>query len=382
MGGIRASKSKKGTIVISSDRGMLRLRWRLDGVRYTLSLGLADTPLNQVVAKQTSLQIEMDIHSGVFDSSLNKYRVQSAATNGEKREELTVTQLIERYIKDRSKYVSDNTVSKYRGVLVLLRSYFSQDKRARQLTKKEVDKFIGWYQKQDGSNTTKHDRLVVIRAMWKWAVDNKHVLINPWENAPLQIRNAPKMPPKPFSKDETKQIIESIRNNCYYSYLADYFTFLFGTGVRTGEAIGLRWKHLSDDCSQVWVGETIVRGKRGTTKTNKARTIRLSPQMQQMLQRRKNQALNATPESLVFPALEGGCLNDTNIRNRTWKPTLERLGIPYRKPYATRSTYISHQLLKGKNPLLVAQYAGHNVKVLYEHYAGYIHSDEPMEDYF
>jgi integrase len=79
-----------------------------------------------------------------------------------------------------------------------------------------------------------------------------------------------------------------------------------------------------------------------------------------------------TPEDLVFPASEGGAIDDHNFRNRAWKFVLESQGIPYRKPYTTRHTLVSHALEKGTNPVNVAELTGHNVKTLYQNYAGVI----------
>jgi integrase len=87
-----------------------------------------------------------------------------------------------------------------------------------------------------------------------------------------------------------------------------------------------------------------------------------------------------TPEDLVFPAPQGGAIrlrrccaiNDHNFRNRAWKLVLEEKGIPYRKPYTTRHTLVSHALEKGINPVNVAELTGHNVRTLYQNYAGVI----------
>jgi integrase len=77
---------------------------------------------------------------------------------------------------------------------------------------------------------------------------------------------------------------------------------------------------------------------------------------------------------LVFTRPKGVAIDDHNFRNRAWKTILTRLEIDYRKPYTTRATLISHALDLGKSPLEVAQLTGHNVQVLYKHYAGSISS--------
>ncbi len=85
-------------------------------------------------------------------------------------------------------------------------------------------------------------------------------------------------------------------------------------------------------------------------------------------------------KSLVFPAPKGGPIDDHNFSQRIWRKILDRLEIDYREPYNMRHTFISHSLEAGANPVLLAQLTGHNVKTLYEHYAGYINSSPRLPD--
>lgn len=101
------------------------------------------------------------------------------------------------------------------------------------------------------------------------------------------VKVPPKQPPKPFSFEEIGAIVQAFRTDRYYNYYTDYVQFLFGTGCRTSEAIGLRWKHLPDDCSTAWIGESLSRGVRKSTKTNKARVVTLTSKLQAMLLERK-----------------------------------------------------------------------------------------------
>lgn len=47
------------------------------------------------------------------------------------------------------------------------------------------------------------------------------------------------------------------------------------------------------------------------------------------------------------------------LRKYVWKPTLEKLNVPYRYPYHCRHTYASMMLSQGKNPMWVAKQMGH-----------------------
>lgn len=148
--------------------------------------------------------------------------------------------------------------------------------------------------------------------------------------------------------------------------------FLFGAGARFGEVAELRWRHLSSDFSEVWIGESISRGNhRPKTKTGKPREIVLSPVLVMMLKDLYPKR-QPKPEHLIFPTPKGGVMNDQNFRKRAWKKVLGRLGVDCRKPYSTRYIAVSHALANGADPLQVASQSGHNPKILYKNYASVI----------
>lgn len=178
--------------------------------------------------------------------------------------------------------------------------------------------------------------------------------------------------PKPFTREEIGAIILGFRTDKYYSHYADYVEFLFATGCRTGEAIGLRWKHVNEDCSQVLFCESLSRGIRKGTKTNKNRSVDLTPNLQKMLLARRQDNFN--PDALVFSSPTNKAIDDHNFRNRAWVKVLTRLEIDYRKPYNTRHTLVSHALDLGMSPATVASLTGHTVRTLYENYAGNVRS--------
>ena len=241
---------------------------------------------------------------------------------------------------------------------------------------------MDWLMRQKLSPSVRRERLRLIQAAWDWGIANDYLGLkdsNPWADMTLRVRVEPKQMPKPFSREEITAIVEAFRNSRYYSHYSDYVEFLFGTGCRTAEAIGLCWKHLTDDCSSVWIGESLTRGVRKSTKTNRARTITLSSKLQQMLLARRPE--NPDPEGLVFRSARGGSIDDHNFRNRAWTTIIDELGIDYRKPYNTRHTFISHALDMGMNPVEVAQLTGHDVQTLYENYAGSVNSRPRLPEF-
>jgi integrase len=350
-------QNRKGTVAVNSFRGVLRLAWTTGGKRYYLYCGLPDTPLNRIVAEGKAKVIEGDLATGNFDPTLAKYKP-------ERQNQISVVDLFEKFMEKRSRSIYDRTLAKYKGLLGKLQDYFG-NKAAISIKENDAEKFKEKLSSEIAAITLR-ERIGLLKACWNWGIKQKFVTENPWDE--VKVRVSPKQKVKPFTLVEIQKIIMGFHQQ--FPHYANFVEFLFGTGVRTGEAIALQWKHLNDDCSVVWIGESLSRGIRKETKTGKSRDIPLTPYLQQMLLNRR--PINFTPEDLVFPAPQGGAIDDHNFRNRAWKIVLESQGVTYRKPYTTRHTLVSHALEKGTNPVNVAELTGHNVRTLYQNYAGVI----------
>ncbi|MEM1368618.1 MAG: tyrosine-type recombinase/integrase [Cyanobacteria bacterium P01_H01_bin.15] len=362
----KLERTAKGCVSITVDKERLRLGWRFQGKRFYLYLGLPDTQINRKVAEAKAAQIELDIKAGHFDRTLKTYRPDNSTESS-----LTAIALFEKFIQHKAKTVAPNTLDKYRALLSSLKEHFGQ-KHGVQLSEREVEKFTAWYQSQSLSKTVIKERLGLLKACWQWGIKKGLLEENPWEEMPNLVKVPPKQMPKPFTREEIERIIEAFRCDRYYRCYADFVEFRFGTGCRTGELIGLQWKHVSDDCSTVWIGESLVKGNRKATKTNRARTISLPAKLQTMLWDRKE--LADSPDSLIFTGPKGAPIQENNFARRAWRKILERLDIDYRKPYYTRHTLVSHALDMGMNPVEVAHLTGHDVQTLYENYAGVVSS--------
>jgi integrase len=66
--------------------------------------------------------------------------------------------------------------------------------------------------------------------------------------------------------------------------------------------------------------------------------------------------------------VQGGAIDGHNFRNRAWVTVLKDAGVPYRTPYTTRHTFISHSLRVQRDED-VARMAGHKVETMRKHYA-------------
>jgi integrase len=77
-------KSPKDSVGITNADGRIRLRWKYQDKRYSMSL-LAYSKTNLLQARKLALQIEQDMITDVFDTTLIKYsekNTQSSSSPG------------------------------------------------------------------------------------------------------------------------------------------------------------------------------------------------------------------------------------------------------------------------------------------------------------
>ncbi|MGD1929254.1 MAG: tyrosine-type recombinase/integrase [Leptolyngbyaceae cyanobacterium] len=362
-------------VKVENDKGTLRLRFSYGGKRHTLAVGLPDSKINRLVAHQKATQIELDIASGNFDTTLKKYKPPKASKK--KTEQVTVWGLFQKFmaIQTKSKDLQVGSLCRYTATLRHLETFFPSQ------TPDKIDanlaEAFSQYLRGEVADRTAKDYLILVQACWNWAEDT--TTDNPWSGILSQVKPSPKQKVRPFTVTEVQAILKSFECDRYYRHYADFVAFLFGTGCRFGEAVGLKWKHIADDYSTVWIGESVSRGVCKTTKTGKDRTVTLTAKVMAMLGARKPEGVS--PNALVFPAPKGGYINDHTFRRRAWSKTLDKLQIQYRKPYATRHTAISHALANGANPLAVAEQTGHDPQILFKHYASVIQKTTVMMEF-
>lgn len=354
-------------------QGRLRLRWSYQGKRYGLSLGLDDTQLGRTIAQGRVSQIETDLMTGKFDRTLATYK--TGVNPPEPGAKVSAVDLFDRFMEHKAQSLATGTMVKYQALAGKVRVYLGEQSAA--LNDGTARIFKARLQNEQAPVTLKGN-LSIINACWIWGLKQGLVSVNPWEEDLKWVSVPPKQKARPFTRLEITAILTGFRQNQHYRHYGDFVEFLLSTGCRTGEAIGLRWVHLSEDCGKVWIGESISRGVRKATKTNRSREFRLTTRLSAMLHSRCPQDFK--PDDLVFPSPKGGAIDDHNFRNRAWKTVLKNAGVSYRKPYNTRHTFISHALAGGVNPMTIAQMAGHDPEVLFSNYAADIQGGLQLPD--
>lgn len=195
------------------------------------------------------------------------------------------------------------------------------------------------------------------------AADRYH-FNNPTHNI-KRLKN-PRKEIQPFSLDEVRQILATVRSD-----FRNYLIVRFFTGMRTGEINGLRWSRVDWESRQILVRETVQQGRVEYTKTDGSqREIEMSSLVEDALRRQFD--VTGT-EDYVFSTRDGTPLDANNFTRRVWYPLLSYLGLPRRRPYQCRHTAATLWLASGENPEWIARQMGHTTtEMLFRVYSRYV----------
>jgi integrase len=171
----------------------------------------------------------------------------------------------------------------------------------------------------------------------------------------------------PFSLDEVRTIIATVRPD-----YRDYFTVRFFTGMRTGEAHGLKWKYVDFERRLILIRETFVLGEDEYTKTDGSqREIQMSQPVYEALLRQWQ--ITGEHSVYVFCNQAGQPLDNKNFSDRVWYPLLRYLDLERRRPYQMRHTAATLWLASGEAPEWIARQLGHtSTEMLFRVYSRYV----------
>jgi integrase len=372
-------RASKGSVGIESFQGRLRLRLPrqlYEGRQKYLTLGLDDTEDNRQLATVKAKQIESDIACECFDFTLAKYRPQTYLTLLESSERLqkflTISELWDEYISYKRQFLKPRTLDK----LAVLEKHIKRC--SYQLLDEPIKIKLALLQQT--TNSQAKEALMYLSAACNWAMKHQLVSSDPFEG---MYRELPKhkwqedSQPNAFTEDEKQKIIQAFKahqpkKGIGYRHYAPFVEFLFLTGCRPSEAIGLQWKHISDDCSRILFESSLVQVGNGErirvngSKNNKERTFNCNYYLQQLLSSIKPDPVDA--DSLVFPSPEGKSIHYRNFSRRAWDTIVDPIVRRATTPYCCRDTFISEQIAKGVPTAVVARWCDNSVKVIEQKY--------------
>ncbi len=244
-----------------------------------------------------------------------------------------------------------------------------------QITRLKVKDFLlGKIKAGYAASSVTHMKNVVSGVMGR-ALEAEIIPANPAQAIGRLYREKPRgQEVNPFTWEELEALLAAFRERWPREY--PLVLTLARTGVRLGEALGLKWEDL-DFVRRVMHVRRSYSGRRiETPKSGKSRPVDLSPQLARELQelqtRRKREALargwREVPE-YVFVGQKGQLMDKGSWRRRYWVPTLQAAGVSPHRIHDLRHTYATLRIQAGHNVADVSGQLGHySVKFTLDQY--------------
>jgi len=364
-----------GNIRKRADGDKLFFDFRYEGKRCRELTALKDTPANRKKLKLTLSRIEAEITLGSFE--YGRYFPNSPMAQKIIVEQKVTGQTSTPLFKDIAQTWLDEMAAQWRhthhdGVLLVLRKYIYpafENKEVGLITKADILKFrstLAKVTKQNGNSlsATRINHIITPLRMILNESANRYEFTSPYHG--IKSLKVPKTDVEPFTLDEVKLIINSVRTDFRHYYCIRFFT-----GMRTSEIDGLQWQFVDFERRQILVRHALVKGEFIYTKNNGSfRTIDMSQVVHDSL---KSQHKLTGHTNLVFCNQKSLPLNHNNVNNRVWKPLLKHLNLRQRRPYQTRHTAATIWLAAGESPEWIARQMGHSsTEMLFRVYSRFV----------
>jgi integrase len=363
-------KKTKGAVSLTDWKGRVRMRWRYESKRYSLTLFKSNRK-GLLQAKRLALVIESDLFNDEFDVTLCKYR---GIKPPEKIEQpiKSIVEHFEYWVSEYKQMDCDKNVD-----------YYHLRNTLRKWGEFDQNSILTRLNKESFGAKTYNNRLGILKNFSKWLVKQ-----NVWSNDPLEevskkrVKKTMKAQRAPFTIEEISAILSAFKENTFcsrasrypHSHYYPFVYFLFKTGVRPAEAIGLRVRSVDQVGHLIHIKEVLARSIKGTnanarirkeTKNGKERMLPLTDDLLNVLQ-----PLIAKKQSddLVFLSFSGGAIDDRMFQRRVFKPVLKGLGITDRDLYACRHTFGSRCIDQGITPVMTAFLMGNNPETALRNY--------------
>jgi integrase len=199
---------------------------------------------------------------------------------------------------------------------------------------------------------------------------------------PAEAADPPKAAGRPesitWTADQLRSFLEGTRGSRYWAA----YLLLATTGLRRGEALGLRWSDLDLDAGRASIRQTVIAIRHtvmiGTPKTAKGRrTVTLdSGTVTALREHRRRQAAERllmgagwTDNDLVFCHPDGTMLHPERF-SRGFLETVARIGLPRIRLHDLRHGWATLALQAGIHPKVVQERLGHaNIAITLDTYS-------------
>jgi integrase len=171
----------------------------------------------------------------------------------------------------------------------------------------------------------------------------------------------------PLTPDQARLFLDAAKDDRHYVL----YVVAINAGLREGELLGLRWEDVDFAVGKLAAKRQLTRTSNGLSftppKRGKTRSVRLTGHTVAALKdhgkRQLQKRLAAGPfwreNDLVFASTVGTPVDVSNLTYRSFRPLLERAGLPRIRFHDLRHTCATILLSKGTHPKIVQEMLGH-----------------------
>lgn len=368
------SKAKHGQASLQSFSGRLRIsfpRSLFNGKRKYLYLNLEDTPKNRVKAEEQLDCIQRDIDFGQFDPSLERYRSahkrKTYLSLVAQNELPTIIDIFEQYLDYLKPIRKETTIDGLEKTL----------KRIRQIPYKSLaDALIirNWLLDHYTEGGAKRI-LIALNAVCKWAIRYQKINLqtSPFTGLAkeLKFNYEENFAPNAFNPKQKTEILDAFNQffgKAMYDKYLPFVNFLFETGCRPSEAVGLMWGDIDPNFRYIIfdggivqsIGNKQVNTKGKGSKNNKKRKFPINERLRNFLQSLPKE------RDYLFVSPRGHIINYKNFREVWAKVTFPIK--PDTTPYSCRDTFITEQIAAGVSTAIIAKWCDTSVYMIEKYY--------------
>lgn len=363
-------KSGMVSLAIQNNKYYIRFPRRMfGGQQKTLSLELEATDKNRPLAEAKLRAVQNDLDLDRFDYSLESYRPKHRKQDylqlvKEKPKTISLLELWDRFYSYTEPSLKHGTRLYYQTTIKPKLVLYSEYKGSN-LNLFDAIALREFLLKTTTKGMTKRCLTYVNKAVC-WGIKNNLIDLqgrsNPYADIASDIHFNYQDNPNPcaFSIEEEARLIKNFEEQ--EPNYANLVKFLFLTGCRPSEAIGLKWDNIPSDYQYINFSGSFFKGEYSDkSKTNRQRRFPVNAELEALLRS------IGRKDGLVFPSPLGNPINYANFSRRQWNKIADGIK-PDTTPYSARDSFITKQILAGVSTSLISKWCDTSSEVIERYY--------------
>jgi integrase len=259
-----------------------------------------------------------------------------------------------------------STIAGYESSLRIQVLPYLRDVPIKDLRKIHLQEWLGRLRAAGYSGSTIHIAKTAAGMVLTSAVDSGIIAANPMTG--LRVAKGTSKTRQALTAEQVELLADAVGQ-----WWRPFVLVLAYCGLRPGEAIALRRRHL-DDLGRLTIEGAVTehRGRlvEGDTKTHRSRLVQVPQSVLEELKAHMNEHVPDRSDATIFLAPDGSMVRLSNWRHRVWQPSVEQAGLPPgATPYVLRHTAASLMAQRGVPVSTAAAALGHDPAIYLRTYA-------------